>query len=405
MVFACQLDSFRKTYVSKVVSCKKTNEDDGFYEVVCEDTILFPEGGGQPYDTGYINDIPVRQVLRRGAEAVMYIPSPLNVGDEVKQVVDWERRFDHMQQHSGQHLITAIINAEYKIDTTAWWLGEKVCHIELHTTKLSDEQMSNIESLCNKKILEELPVNVKLFDSKDEAIEKARTRGLPDDVTGPIRVVEIVGLEDDLCCGTHVNNLRQLQCIKLLYAEKGKKNKMNLFFLSGGRVLKYFTECLQREQAFTKLLKNEPASHVDLVEKLQLNLKIANKKLTTVFKELAGYEAKKFKEIDPQPKYYLHYNKEADSDYLDCYWRNLKDYGGIEKTLFVLAAGEEKGNGNLLLQGNPDIVKELGPQLAEFLGGKGVSHGTKFQAKVTKLINFKKIDEMVKKYLNETGEK
>lgn len=280
----------------------------------------------------------------------------------MKQVVDWDRRFDHMQQHSGQHLITAIINENYKIDTTAWWLGEKVCHIELHTTKLTDEQLADIELKCNKKILEEVPVNVKMYDSKDEAILKARTRGLPDDVTGPIRVVEIVGLEDDLCCGTHVKNLSQLQAIKLLYAEKGKKNKTNLFFLAGGRVLKYLTECLQREQALTKLLKNEPASHVDLVEKLQQNVKITNKKFSTVLKELAAYEANKFKEIKPQPEYYLHYNKEADSDYLESYWRNLKDYSDVGKTLFVLAAGEEKGSGNLVLQGNPDVVKELGPQ-------------------------------------------
>lgn len=79
----------------------KVPESDDCYEVICEDSILFPEGGGQPYDTGYLNDIPVQQVLRKGPEAVIYVKSPVKVGEEVQQSINWERRFDHMQQHSG----------------------------------------------------------------------------------------------------------------------------------------------------------------------------------------------------------------------------------------------------------------------------------------------------------------
>lgn len=262
----------------------------------------------------------------------------------------------------GQHLITAIINAEYKIDTTAWWLGDKICHVELDTTKFTEEQIEKVEKLVNEKILEQIPVEVKLYEIGDKALENARTRGLPDDVSGPIRIVEIVGLEDDLCCGTHVTNLTQLQCIKLLYAEKGKKNKTNLFFVCGGRVMKYLTECLQREQKLTKLLKNEPGSHADLIDKLQQSIKITNKKLSSVLKELAVYEAKKATEITPRPLYYFHFNKDGDSDYLDSYLRTIKETSDIENTLFLLTVGEERGNGHLVLYGKPEVVQELGPK-------------------------------------------
>ncbi|KAL0271318.1 UNVERIFIED_CONTAM: hypothetical protein PYX00_008446 [Menopon gallinae] len=398
MVFACQNDSFQRTLMSRVVSCTKVDNEDGYYEIICEDSILFPEGGGQPYDKGFINGIPVHQVLRRGDEAVMYVKEPVKVGEEVRQEIDWERRLDHMQQHSGQHLITAVINATYKFETTSWWLGEKVSHIELDTPKITEAQIQDIENLVNQKIQEQIPVKVKLYDAGDKALEGARTRGLPNDVSGPIRVVEIVGLEDDMCCGTHVNNLIQLQCIKLLYAEKGKKHKTNLFFICGGRVLKTLTECLQREKKMTKLLKNEPASHCELVEKLQTNLKSANKKLTAAHKELAIYDAMRFKAMQPRPLYHCHYNKDADSIYIECYLRTLKEEGLIDKAFFVLAAGGDSESGFLVVHGNPSIVKDLGPKLAEVLVGRGVTHGFKFQAKVSKLSNFPKVEEMVKEY-------
>jgi len=82
-----------------------------------------------------------------------------------------------------------------------------------------------------------------------------RTRGLPDDHKGPVRVVTIEGVESNMCCGTHVTNLSQLQTIKLLRIEKGKKNKLNLYFLAGGRVLRQLSACLRREHQLTALLK------------------------------------------------------------------------------------------------------------------------------------------------------
>lgn len=225
---------------------------------------------------------------------------------------------------------------------------------------MTNEQITNIENLANQKIIEQIPVTVKLYEKNSKEVENARTRGLPDDVTGPIRIVEIVGLESDLCCGTHVNNLGQLQSIKLLYAEKGKKNKTNLFFLSGNRVLKYLSKCLETEQKLTKLLKCDPSSYADIISKLQQNLKLTNKKLDNLFKEKAVEEAEKLKYLKPKPKYYTHYKNDANSDYVDCFWRTLRDNELLNETFFMLAAGET--NGYLLINGNEDDIKTLAPQ-------------------------------------------
>lgn len=85
----------------------------------------------QPSDTGYLNEVKVHHVARKGDIAVHYVDNPFNVGENVIQKIDWYRREDHMQQHSGQHLISAIIEKKYKFKTISWWLGSDVSFIEL----------------------------------------------------------------------------------------------------------------------------------------------------------------------------------------------------------------------------------------------------------------------------------
>jgi len=223
---------------------------------------------------------------------------------------------------------------------------------------LSTEQIEKIEKLANEKIVSQVPVKVKMCNIGDPELDAAHTRGLPDDVAGPIRIVEIVGMEDNLCCGTHVENLIQLQCIKLLYAEKGKKNKSNLFFLAGGRVLKYLAQSLIREQKMTKLLNNEPDQHAALVEKLQVNVKGLNKKLSNILKKVAVEQALLFLALNPRPKYYFHHSKEAEGDYIDLFLKTIKDDPKVKETLLVLLVGENAGT--LTLYGPDEILDNLG---------------------------------------------
>lgn len=85
----------------------------------------------QPSDYGYLNNKRVYHVRRKADIAIHFLTEPLGVGETVVQTIDWERRFDHMQHHSGQHLISAIIEREFKYTTVSWWLGEEVSYIEL----------------------------------------------------------------------------------------------------------------------------------------------------------------------------------------------------------------------------------------------------------------------------------
>lgn len=404
MVFKCQEDSFLKEFTSKVVSCEngslelvvdgKKTKIDG-YEVKLEDTILFPEGGGQPCDYGYLNETKVLQVRRQAGDAIHFVTSPLPVGEDVKQSVEWTRRFDHMQQHSGQHLLSAILERDYAYNTDSWWLGEDVSYIELDTPSMSDAEIAKTEEIVNELIRSALPVVVRVYKQGDPELAKASTRGLPEDHVGEVRVISIGNIDNNMCCGTHVTNLSQLQSIKILYVEKGKrKNKTMLYFLVGNRVLQRLNECLVREQKLTAILNNGPSKHVELVDKLQKNVKVMNKNLQTLLKDVAITEAGKVKAADPPLKYFCMFRKDAEQDFINTFIREVNS----TSTLLFLTCGEEKGAGNMVLYGEENIVAELAPKICELLDGKGAGKGNRFQAKVSKMMNRTKCEKLIEKY-------
>lgn len=201
------------------------------------------------------------QYVYLGPDAIHFIDTveggpTLKVGDKVKQLVDWKRRHDNMQQHSGQHLISALFDREFNYITRAWWLGTDVSYIEVDAKNITDAEVKKIEILANEYIAQALPVTVKIFDSVDGAGDEVTraAKDLPVDLSGPVRVINIEGVDSNMCCGTHVLNLAQLQMIKMLNIEK-TKGKTFVNFLVGNRVIKKLESSFQRELQLNLLLK------------------------------------------------------------------------------------------------------------------------------------------------------
>uniref|UniRef100_A0A8D3E0C4 Threonyl/alanyl tRNA synthetase SAD domain-containing protein n=1 Tax=Scophthalmus maximus TaxID=52904 RepID=A0A8D3E0C4_SCOMX len=360
MAFQCQRDCYMKEFVTSVVSCcpaELKQEVNGKKEtlkgfnVKLQDTILFPEGGGQPDDQGLIADVPALRVTRQGPEAVHFVSSPLEVGQEVQVKVDWERRFDHMQQHSGQHLITALADTMFGYKTTSWELGRQRSTIELDTPSVKPAQLQALEVATNEKIRAHVPVTVQLLSIDDPAVEKVRP-------CRAVRIIDIEGVDANMCCGTHVSNLSHLQAIKLLGTEKGKKNKTNLIFLSGNRVLNYAEKSYSTERSLVSLLKTGPDEHVEAVDKLQKSVKLLQKKHVFSF-----------------------YRKEGDNEFMSIIANEIN----TEETLVFLTVGEEKGPGLFLLAGPSGPVTEMGPLMLEMLQGKGAGKNGRFQGKANSL--------------------
>ncbi|KAB0796006.1 hypothetical protein PPYR_10067 [Photinus pyralis] len=405
MVFKCQSDSFLKEFTSKVVSCTeaklvtsidgKEQTVDG-YEVILDDTILFPEGGGQPSDHGLINTSKVYQVKRVGDKAVHFVNNPLIEGEDARQLVNWERRFDHMQQHSGQHLISAVIEQEFGFQTLSWYLGEQVSYIELDTPTFDSSQIRQVENRVNEHIRAAKPVRVEVYKSASE-VKHMDISGLPDDHVGDVRVIIIDGIDTNMCCGTHVTNLSQLQVVKMLGTEKSKrKNQLLLHFLVGTRVLQRLSLCLEREQQLTVLLKNNASEHPNLVEKLVKNSKMLTKDLQSVLKDLAAFEAHKFKSLEPKPKYYVLHRKEAEPDFMQNFLREV----GPCDTLFFLSVGDDKAQGSLVLSGSETIISEIAEKVLALLNAKGVAKKNVLNAKASNMKGKAQVIKLLKDYFH-----
>ncbi|XP_071941180.1 alanyl-tRNA editing protein Aarsd1-A-like [Antedon mediterranea] len=405
MSFLCQKQSYLKKCNTAIVSCTPANFQidkkdkkllDGF-EVVLEDTILFPEGGGQPSDIGKINGARVFKVWRNGSKAIHFVTDKQIAGQTVEVEVDWQRRFDHMQQHSGQHLVTAIAERLYSWPTTSWNLGEKVSTIELNTPKVTDDELFHIESVVNEQIRNSIPVNVHVLEPETDEMKKIRTRGLPADHVGPVRVVEIEGIDSNMCCGTHVSNLSHLQSIKLLGLTKAKKGKSNIVFVAGDRLLKYLGTSYQTEKAVTNLLKCTHEEQICAVEKLKKNVKDMNKTSSRLLKLAANMQAEIYLQRKEREPVFVKYEKEANMEFL---YMVAKAIGDKAQSMF-LTGGDEKLSGVYLLTAPPAAIEVLAPKISELLDGKGVLKNGLFQGKANKMAGKIEAEQVLKKYLKD----
>uniref|UniRef100_A0AAY4C4S5 Threonyl/alanyl tRNA synthetase SAD domain-containing protein n=1 Tax=Denticeps clupeoides TaxID=299321 RepID=A0AAY4C4S5_9TELE len=373
MAFQCQRDCYMRELTTRVVSCSPAElqlENNGKKEkikgfnVTVKDTILFPEGGGQPDDHGTMGGVQVLRVTRQGPDAVHFVSSGLEEGQEVLLKVDWERRFDHMQQHSAQHLITALAD-----------LGRQRSSIELDTARVKSGEAEALETAANEKIRSRVPVNVRLLSLDDPEVEKVRSRGLPVDHAGPIRIIDIEGVDANMCCGTHVSNLSHLQAIKVLGMEKGKKNKTNLVFIAGNRVLKYAERSYNTEKSLISLFKVRPEEHVQAVDKLQIEEQL-NTNLV-LLRDMAVLIARNFKSKPDQGNFFTLHYKDGDNEFMNIIANEI----GFEDTVIFLTVGEETGEGMFLLAGPSSVVDSLGPRVMELLHGKGAGKNGRFPGK------------------------
>jgi len=370
------------------------------YAVELEDTILFPEGGGQPSDTGSIllpnlKQVEVKQVLRKELTAVHVVPEAVEPGSLVTLNVDWDRRIDIMQQHTGQHLISAVFDG-YDLETLSWSMGDMINYIEL-PKKIDDDLIEEVSKKVNNLILENLPITVTTPDEHGGEID---TKKIPDDYDmskGIVRVVKIGDLDANPCCGTHLTYTGQIQAVSFLHQVNIRGGNSRLHFICGSRVSKQLAN-------YHKLLKEILGSTlscqieevVTKVADLSANYKKVQSRESGLLKQLANIRAvevfTKFK--NGEGSIATVYREDNGPEYLTLFQKELttlingdKDSGVnvSDKFTVVLINGDYKS-------GNGGMVKILGPQADEVLSElkklisnmKGGGKGASFQGKVTK---------------------
>ena len=209
-------------------------EKDGRFRVRLDETIFYPEGGGQPADHGSIGGAAVLDVVSDGPAVWHEIDRAIAAGP-VATVLDERRRFDHCQQHTAQHLLTAVLLDRHARPTTSFHLGATVTAIEVSGGVPSKAELRAYEREVNAHLREDRAITTRWVSPEELADLPVRSRGLPAGHEGPVRLVEIEGLDLNTCGGTHVARLAEIQAIEILDAEAARGGT-RIHFLAGGRL-------------------------------------------------------------------------------------------------------------------------------------------------------------------------
>lgn len=256
------------------------------FAMVLDRTAFYPEGGGQPYDTGYLDDSKVLQVIENNGE-ILHIVDRQAQAKEVRGLVNWTRRFDLMQQHTGQHILSACFEKLLKGSTDSFHLGKDISSIEININSFSPNDAENIEGMANDIIYGNLPVTASIVTNEELLLLPLRK--MPK-VTENIRIVEIKEVDFSPCGGTHVKATGEVGIIKIKNWEKCKGG-IRFTFVCGGRALKDYSLDNSIIKTLVDKLSVKDSDIIEAVNKVMLDLRQAEKQLSSATQELIHLEA------------------------------------------------------------------------------------------------------------------
>jgi alanyl-tRNA synthetase len=273
-------DSYLRVFDAHAAPCAADGST-----VYLDRTAFYPTSGGQPYDLGSIGGIAVRDVVDEGDRIAHFLAEPLTAGP-VMCAVDWTRRFDHMQQHTGQHLLSAVFEELFHLRTVSFHLGVDSATIDLEGGAVDSRIAAAAEIRANALIWENRPVDVTFEDAVDvQGLRKAPER------EGTLRIVSIRGLDRSACGGTHVRATGEIGAVLVRKIEKVRQT-VRVEFLCGGRAVRRARadyEALNRvAQLFSAALDDVPAVVAAQAE----SARAADKARRKLELDLAGYRGR-----------------------------------------------------------------------------------------------------------------
>ncbi|HHY1427069.1 TPA: alanyl-tRNA editing protein [Bacillus cereus] len=284
-------DAYKQDFTTKVI--KQDYDKDGNLYVILNETVFYPTGGGQPHDTGTLNGIAVLGVEEVDEEIRHFIAEQLHT-EEVEGKINWERRFDHMQQHAAQHILSAAFWDYFNIPTIGFHLGKETVTIDLETVtidleteNLHAETVEKAVQIANKIVFENHPILIKWMN-----LEEAKTLPLRKEptMTENIRVVIIENFDYNGCGGTHPKRTGEVGPIQVLGWERNKGG-IRLTFIAGWRTLKLMGQQQQIMKDVSKQLNSSEADIPAKVAQLLTSQKENEKAMQTMTEKLLYTEA------------------------------------------------------------------------------------------------------------------
>lgn len=284
-------DPYLREFPATVLSCESAGEA---WKVVLDQTAFYPEGGGQPADHGVLKtaggEIAVTGVHEKNGAVVHTCAAPAEPGTVVTGVLDWARRFDHMQQHSGEHILSGILCRLYDCDNVGFHLGAEAVTID-YNADITWEQALEAERLANAAVWADRETEIFYPSSEELAALDYRSKK---ELTGQVRIVEFPEADRCACCGTHVERAGQAGLIKVLSCQKFREG-VRMEILCGARALRYLSTAYDQARAVGRRLSVKPLEIQGAVERLEEELSAAKARMAdleqTAFAALAAEQA------------------------------------------------------------------------------------------------------------------
>ena len=381
-------DSYRLEFAAEI--CKRERYDDK-YAVVFNETYFYPTSGGQLHDTGFINGIKVLDVVQVGDD-IFHITEQEVTDDKVECVVNKERRFDFMQQHTGQHILSETIVKLCGYETLSCHLGEEVCTIDINTNSLTPDNIQKIELFANNIVYQNL--SIKIHYVQDTDINKFTLRKAPK-FTGLLRILEIDNFDFSACGGTHVKSTGEVGIIKIRKRESVKGNLTRIEFLCGTRA---FLDYQTKSEILTNLANSFTTTEnevVDKVNKIVENNKQLLKQLDLYKIELLKIEIIKLTEeaiIDNQYKIIKKTFKDRDINEVRVIAQKIIEYDD-----YIILFGNVSNSSNIIFARSKNVsinMQQLFSSISGMIEAKGggkpdfIQAGLKNSSKLEEALTF-----------------
>lgn len=342
----------------------------GFHEtgaLILDETIFYPEGGGQLADEGKIEGIPVVDVREEGESILHYLKATegLFVGKEVELEIDWENRFHNMQQHTGEHILSGLVESLHGAYNVGFHIGKEMMRVD-YDQELSWQQLDVLERKANEAIVQNVPVVS--FYPRPEVLESLPYRSKKI-LEGDIRVVEVKGYDLCTCCGTHVRLSAEVGLLKIVSREN-YKGGVRLGVLCGFKALEYFDKLAKQALIMSRQLCAPASDLIPAFEQVLEDREKIRRLSVEKDEELIALKLEKFRGKGD----ILLFEKSLRGKSLKSFMAALSE--GSNRLLAVFSP--EEGGYSFILTGLPDVATP-GKRLLEEAGGKGGGRGSHFQ--------------------------
>lgn len=360
-------DSHLAHFDATVTGCTPT---EGGYLITLDATAFYPEGGGQPSDTGTLGETSVLSVQEVGEDIFHLCDKPLPVGQLVAGVIDWPRRLDLMQQHTGEHMVSGVIHKRYGYHNVGFHIGADVVTIDFDGP-IPQEDLQSIENEVNAAIWQNLPVKCD-YPAQEELpqVPYRRKRDLP----WPVRIVDIPQIDQCACCGTHVKRTGEIGLVKLFSCVKFHQG-VRIEMACGRRALEILSATYAQNRLVSQAFSAKPLQTGAAAQRMNEALAAEKFRSAGLEKRLFSYIAQSYAGKDLA----LHFEETLSA----VANRELCDAIAKECAVAITLSGTDETGYSLCIISRTQDAKVLGTAAVQALNGRGGGKREAFQGNVS----------------------